>query len=134
MPLTLQHDAMQCGIACLSMVFGHYGRNYSIEFQNHNTNPRKREWHRIQKLRFQIQHSPPHKHFGKHQHNFSPRQTDRHCGCVGKRQNHFDKTYAWFLPSHAGRNHSKRYKPWLSESRFLAQKVRRGNARGCYFF
>lgn len=32
MPLTLQHDAMQCGIACLSMVFGHYGRNYSIEY------------------------------------------------------------------------------------------------------
>lgn len=23
---------MQCGIACLSMVFGHYGRNYSIEY------------------------------------------------------------------------------------------------------
>lgn len=32
MPLTLQHDAMQCGIACLSMVFGYYGRNYSIEY------------------------------------------------------------------------------------------------------
>lgn len=32
MPLTLQHDVMQCGIACLSMVFGHYGRNYSIEY------------------------------------------------------------------------------------------------------
>ncbi|MBP5369754.1 MAG: peptidase domain-containing ABC transporter [Bacteroidales bacterium] len=32
MHLTLQHDAMQCGIACLSMVFGHYGRNYSIEY------------------------------------------------------------------------------------------------------
>lgn len=32
MKLTLQHDAMQCGIACLSMVFSHYGRDYSIEF------------------------------------------------------------------------------------------------------
>lgn len=32
MHFTLQHDAMQCGIACLSMVFGHYGRNYSIEY------------------------------------------------------------------------------------------------------
>ena len=32
MKLTLQHDAMQCGIACLSMVFSHYKRAYSIEF------------------------------------------------------------------------------------------------------
>lgn len=32
MKLTLQHDAMQCGIACLSMVFDHYGKDYSIEF------------------------------------------------------------------------------------------------------
>ena len=32
MKLTLQHDAMQCGIACLSMVFNHYGKDYSIEF------------------------------------------------------------------------------------------------------
>ncbi|MBQ3656680.1 MAG: ATP-binding cassette domain-containing protein, partial [Bacteroidales bacterium] len=32
MKLTLQHDAMQCGIACLSMVFSHYKRDYSIEF------------------------------------------------------------------------------------------------------
>ena len=32
MKLTLQHDAMLCGIACLSMVFNHYGKDYSIEF------------------------------------------------------------------------------------------------------
>lgn len=32
MKLILQHDAMQCGIACLSMVFNHYGKDYSIEF------------------------------------------------------------------------------------------------------
>ena len=32
MKLVLQHDAMQCGIACLSMVFNHYGKDYSIEF------------------------------------------------------------------------------------------------------
>lgn len=32
MHLTFQHDAMQCGIACLSMVFSHYGHDYSIEF------------------------------------------------------------------------------------------------------
>lgn len=32
MKLVIQHDAMQCGIACLSMVFSHYGRDYSIEY------------------------------------------------------------------------------------------------------
>ncbi len=32
MKLTIQHDAMQCGIACLSMVFSHYKREYSIEY------------------------------------------------------------------------------------------------------
>ena len=30
--LTLQHDAMQCGIACLQMLCKHYGREYSTEF------------------------------------------------------------------------------------------------------
>ena len=29
-PLTLQHDTMQCGIACLQMVCKHYGRDYSL--------------------------------------------------------------------------------------------------------
>lgn len=30
-PITLQHDAMQCGIACLQMVCQYYGRTYSME-------------------------------------------------------------------------------------------------------
>ena len=30
-PITLQHDAMQCGIACLHMVCQYYGRTYSME-------------------------------------------------------------------------------------------------------
>lgn len=29
--ITLQHDSMQCGIACLQMVCQHYGRTYSLE-------------------------------------------------------------------------------------------------------
>lgn len=29
-PLTLQHDTMQCGIACLQMVCNHYGHYYSL--------------------------------------------------------------------------------------------------------
>lgn len=31
-PLTLQHDSMQCGIACLQMVCNHYGRDYSLGY------------------------------------------------------------------------------------------------------
>ena len=31
-PLTLQHDSMQCGIACLQMVCNHYGRYYSLGY------------------------------------------------------------------------------------------------------
>lgn len=34
MKLILQHDAMQCGIACLSMVFNHYKRDYSNLVKN----------------------------------------------------------------------------------------------------
>lgn len=30
-PLILQHDSMQCGVACLAMVCSHYGREYSLE-------------------------------------------------------------------------------------------------------
>ena len=30
-PLCIQHDGMQCGIACLQMVCRHYGRNYSLD-------------------------------------------------------------------------------------------------------
>ena len=30
-PITLQHDSMQCGIACLQMVCQYYGRTYSME-------------------------------------------------------------------------------------------------------
>ncbi len=31
-PVFLQHDAMDCGPACLRMVAKHYGRNYSMQF------------------------------------------------------------------------------------------------------
>ena len=34
--LTLQHDTMQCGIACLQMLCKHYGRDYSSEFLSHH--------------------------------------------------------------------------------------------------
>ncbi|MBS5876434.1 MAG: hypothetical protein KIC78_09725 [Prevotella sp.] len=27
----LQHDAMQCGIACLRMICSHYGADYSFD-------------------------------------------------------------------------------------------------------
>ena len=30
-PLTLQHDSMQCGVACLDMVCRHYGRHYGLD-------------------------------------------------------------------------------------------------------
>ena len=30
-----QHDAMQCGIACLQMVCHHYGRNYTLDALSH---------------------------------------------------------------------------------------------------
>ena len=30
--ITLQHDSMQCGIACLQMVCRHYGRDYSLGY------------------------------------------------------------------------------------------------------
>lgn len=30
-PLTIQHDAMQCGVACLQMVCRHYRREYTLE-------------------------------------------------------------------------------------------------------
>lgn len=30
-PLTLQHDSMQCGVACLDMVCRHYGRHYGMD-------------------------------------------------------------------------------------------------------
>ena len=31
-PFVKQHDAMDCGPACLSMVAKHYGRNYSLDY------------------------------------------------------------------------------------------------------
>lgn len=31
-PLVLQHDTMQCGVACLSMICKYFGRNYSMEY------------------------------------------------------------------------------------------------------
>ena len=34
--LTLQHDTMQCGIACLQMLCKHFGRDYSSEFLSHH--------------------------------------------------------------------------------------------------
>lgn len=30
-PITYQHDAMQCGIACLQIICWHYGRTYNVE-------------------------------------------------------------------------------------------------------
>ena len=30
-PIYLQHDAMQCGVACLRMVCAHFGRQFSME-------------------------------------------------------------------------------------------------------
>lgn len=27
-----QHDSMQCGVACLSMICRHYGKEYSLEY------------------------------------------------------------------------------------------------------
>lgn len=34
-PLSLQHDSMQCGVACLKMICEYYGRTYSFDFLNH---------------------------------------------------------------------------------------------------
>lgn len=34
-PLTLQHDSMECGIACLSMVCKYHGREYSNRYLSH---------------------------------------------------------------------------------------------------
>ena len=34
-PLTLQHDHMQCGVACLDMVCRHYGRHYGLDSISH---------------------------------------------------------------------------------------------------
>lgn len=31
-PIVIQHDAMQCGIACMQMVCKFYGREYSQEY------------------------------------------------------------------------------------------------------
>ena len=31
-PLTLQHDSMECGIACLSMICKYHGREYSTRY------------------------------------------------------------------------------------------------------
>lgn len=31
-PLSLQHDSMQCGVACLKMICEYYGRKYSFDF------------------------------------------------------------------------------------------------------
>lgn len=30
-PVILQHDSMQCGIACLQMICNFYGREYSLD-------------------------------------------------------------------------------------------------------
>ena len=30
-PLTIQHDSMQCGVACIQMGCKHYGKNYSLD-------------------------------------------------------------------------------------------------------
>lgn len=30
-PIYLQHDAMQCGVACLRMVCAHFGQQFSME-------------------------------------------------------------------------------------------------------
>ena len=27
-----QHDSMQCGVSCLSMICHHYGKSYSLEY------------------------------------------------------------------------------------------------------
>ena len=35
MKFVRQHDTMQCGIACLQMICGHYGKEYSTEFLSH---------------------------------------------------------------------------------------------------
>ena len=34
-PLYIQHDSMQCGIACLQMVCSYYGKTYSVEELSH---------------------------------------------------------------------------------------------------
>lgn len=34
-PFIPQHDAMQCGVACLAMICCYYGREYSLEFLSH---------------------------------------------------------------------------------------------------
>lgn len=34
-PFIRQHDAMQCGVACLAMICRYYGREYSFEFLSH---------------------------------------------------------------------------------------------------
>ena len=34
-PFIPQHDAMQCGVACLAMICRYYGREYSLEFLSH---------------------------------------------------------------------------------------------------
>ena len=34
-PLTLQHDSMECGIACLSMICKYHGREYSTRYLSH---------------------------------------------------------------------------------------------------
>lgn len=31
-PITIQHDAMQCGIACLQMICKYYGKDYSLDY------------------------------------------------------------------------------------------------------
>ena len=31
-PLCRQHDAMQCGVACLQMICKYYGKDYSLDF------------------------------------------------------------------------------------------------------
>lgn len=35
MKFVRQHDTMQCGIACLQMICGHYGKEYSTDFLSH---------------------------------------------------------------------------------------------------
>ena len=34
-PLCLQHDSMQCGVACLQMICKYYGKDYSTDTLSH---------------------------------------------------------------------------------------------------
>lgn len=50
-PIVIQHDAMQCGIACMQMACKFYGREYSQEYRLSYAMPRSREFHSLPSMK-----------------------------------------------------------------------------------